>query len=346
MKRFLPVFLVLLASCGGAAAPAPSPAAPKPSAAGAKPAASATEQLIPMKFSNVGVSGGVQPLWIALDGGYFRKNGLDVAADSLTTSSSATVAALVSGQIQVAWTDGTSAVNANAGGADLKVVSTIHPGYSYLIMAAPEIKRPEDLKGQKIAVSSLTGTDAVATKLALTKLGIDWQKDVALVATGDNASRTAALLGGSVQATLQEPPGTLVLEDKGFHPVADLTPMNLPSVNASLIVSGSYLAQNRPAVQKFVDSIVEANARLRKDKPYAVSLLKKYFKSDDDRVMGIVYDHYLPNTPVLPFPKAELFTAAVEELSRENPKLKQIDLKQVVDASFVQSAADRKLDQT
>ncbi len=320
MKRFLPVFLVLLASCGGAAAPAPSPAAPKPSAAGAKPAASATEQLIPMKFSNVGVSGGVQPLWIALDGGYFRKNGLDVAADSLTTSSSATVAALVSGQIQVAWTDGTSAVNANAGGADLK--------------------------GQKIAVSSLTGTDAVATKLALTKLGIDWQKDVALVATGDNASRTAALLGGSVQATLQEPPGTLVLEDKGFHPVADLTPMNLPSVNASLIVSGSYLAQNRPAVQKFVDSIVEANARLRKDKPYAVSLLKKYFKSDDDRVMGIVYDHYLPNTPVLPFPKAELFTAAVEELSRENPKLKQIDLKQVVDASFVQSAADRKLDQT
>jgi ABC-type nitrate/sulfonate/bicarbonate transport system substrate-binding protein len=122
--------------------------------------------------------------------------------------------------------------------------------------------------------------------------------------------------------------------------------MNLPSVNASLIVSGSYLAQNRPAVQKFVDSIVEANARLRKDKPYAVSLLKKYFKSDDDRVMGIVYDHYLPNTPVLPFPKAELFTAAVEELSRENPKLKQIDLKQVVDASFVQSAADRKLDQT
>ncbi len=327
------LMLVLLGACGGT-----QPAA--------LPDASSAAPLVPVKTSNIGVSGGVLPLWISVEGGYFRKHGLDVSSDTLTTSSAATVAALVSGQIQVAWTDGTSAVNARAGGGDVTVVTTIHPAYSYLLMAAPEIKTPDDLKGKKLAVSSLTGTDAVATKLALSRLGLNWQKDVALVATGDNASRTAALIGGSVQGTLQEPPGSLVLEDKGFHAVADLTPMKLPSVNASLIVQTAYLRQHREVIQGFIDGIVEGIARLKKDKPYSVSVLKKYFKNDDYKVMSIVYDYYLPNTPSLPYPNAELFSSAIDELAKENPKLKEVDLSKVVDRSLVQSAADRKLDQS
>jgi NitT/TauT family transport system substrate-binding protein len=362
-----------LAGCGGASAPvstpaspnAPAPASAKPAAsiaaaasakpassapASAKPAASgsaaAAGQLTPVKISNIGVSGGVQPLWIAVEGGIFKQNGLDVGSDTLTTSSAATVAALLSNQIQVGWTDGMSAVNARAGGGDVTVVATIHPAYSYLLETSADIKKPQDLKGKKLAVSSLTGTDAVATKLALANMGIDWRKDVTLVATGDNASRTAAVIGGSVQGTLQEPPGSLQLEEKGFHPLADLGPMNLPSVNASLNVSTAYLTQNRATVQKFVDSIVESIVRLKKDKPYAVSVLRKYYKNAfDEKVMGTVYDYYLPNTPTLPYPKTELFTAAIQELSKENPKIKDVDLNKVVDASFVKSAADRKLDQ-
>jgi NitT/TauT family transport system substrate-binding protein len=339
MKVLWPLLVpaFLLAACGGAAqTPASAPA--KPAAPASTPGSTAASGLVQVKISNVGVSGGVQPLWVAIDGGIFRQNGLDVSAG--------TVAALVSGQIQVAWTDGTSAVNAKAGGADLTVVATIHPAYSYLLEAAPDIKTPADLKGKKLAVGSLTGTDAVATKLALPRLGIDWQKDVTLVATGDNASRTAALIGGSVQGTLQEPPGSLVLEEKGFHPIADLGPMKLPSVNASLIVSNGYLQQRRDVVQKFTDSIVQGIVRIMKDKPFTVSVLKKYFKSEDDRVMGIVYDYYLPTTPTLPYPRPELFSAAVEELSKENPRMKDVDLNKIVDASFIQSAADRKLDET
>jgi NitT/TauT family transport system substrate-binding protein len=286
----------------------------------------------------------VLPLYSTIEAGLFQKNGLDVESNSLTTSSAATVAALVSGQLQVAWTDGTSAVNAKAGGADLTVIATIHPAYSYLLEATPAIKTAADLKGKKLAVSSLTGTDAVATKLALAKLGVDWQKDVTLVATGDNASRTAALVGGSVDGTLQEPPGSLLLEQKGFHPVADLGPMNLPSVNASLIVSSAYLAQHRDTLQKFADSIVQGIAREKKDKTFAVNVLKKYFKSDDDKTMGIVYDYYLPNTPSLPAPKVELFSAAINELSKENPKVKDVDVSKVIDDSLIKSAGDRKLD--
>src|SRR5262249_20836739 len=140
---------MLLGACGGSSAPAASsspgaaPSKPSPASPSPPPASpSAAAQLTPIKTSNIGVSGGVQPLWVAIEGGIFRKNGLDVGSDSLTTSSAATVAALVSGQIQVAWTDGTTAVNARAGGGDVTVIGTVHPAYSYLMEAAPEIKTP------------------------------------------------------------------------------------------------------------------------------------------------------------------------------------------------------------
>ncbi|HLG70295.1 MAG TPA: ABC transporter substrate-binding protein [Chloroflexota bacterium] len=298
-----------------------------------------------MTLGYIGVSGGVLPLWMADDGGIFAKNGLDVKPVTSSTSSAANISALMANQMQIVWTDGTSAVNARANGGELTVVATMHPAYGYLIMAAPDIKTPQDLKGKKMAVSSLTGTDAVASILALSKLGLDWQKDVTLVATGDNASRTAALIGGAVQATLQEPPGSLELEAKGFHSIADLTPMNLPSVNASIIFQTGYLNSHHDEVQKVVDSLVEANARIKKDRAYSIDLLKKYFKSNDDKTMGAVYDFYIPLTPTLPFPKTELFGPAIDQLAKQNPKVKDVDLNKVIDASFVQSAADRHLDQ-
>jgi NitT/TauT family transport system substrate-binding protein len=357
---------VMLASCGGRAAPAGSaaPASPstaaasaaaKPASAGvsAKPAASgsaaappvASGQATQMTVAYVGVSGGDLPLWTADDGGIFKKNGLDVNVTISTSSSAAMIAGLVANQLQVVWTDGTNAVSADANGADIVIVAMIHPEYGYLLMAPADIKAPADLKGKKIAVSNLTGTDAVATKEALPKLGLSLN-DVTLVPVASNANRASALESGAAQATMLDPPGTLQLEAKGFHAIADTTTMNLPSTNASLNVSRAYIAAHRDAVQKFVDSIVEGIAREKKDRAGGIATLKKYEKSNDDQAMQTTYDFYDKITPSLPFPKLENLQNAVSFLSSENPKMKDVDLTTVIDTSFVQSAADRKLDQS
>jgi len=329
------------------AAPASAkPAAPSGAPGSAKPAASAAAgQPTPMTVAYVGISGGDLPLWTANDGGIFKKNGLDVKVTIASSSSSGMVSDLIAGQLQVVWTDGTNAASADASGADLAIVAMIHPTYAYLLMAPASIKTPADLKGKKIAVSNLTGTDAVASREALPKLGLDPQKDVVFVPVGSNANRTAALLSGSAQASLLDPPGTLKLEAQGFHSIADLTTMNLPSTSASLIVQRSYIAAHRDAVQKFIDSIVEAIVLDKKDRTMALNLMKKYEKSNDDKAMQSTYDFYRPITPTLPFPKLDVLATAVGQLAGENPKLKTVDLSKAIDASFVQSAADRKLDQ-
>ena len=91
-------------------------------------------------------------------------------------------------------------------------------------------------------------------------------------------------------------------------------------------------------------AVVEAAVRIKKDKPYSVTVLKKYFKSEDDNAMGIAYDYYVGKVmPLLPFPKAEQLQDARETLLSKNPKVKDVDLNKMIDDSFVKSAGDRGL---
>jgi NitT/TauT family transport system substrate-binding protein len=296
-----------------------------------------------MKLAYIGVNGAIVPVFVGQQAGLFAKNGVDLSP-VLVSNGSATVASLVSGDTQVAWTDATGAANAAAGGADLLVIGTMLPSYDYLLEATSEIKSVADLKGKKIGVGSLTGGDAVATKLALTKLGMDWHKDVSLVAVGSATTRQAAMIGGAVQAGLELPPESLILETHGFHPVLDMKTLNLPSVNASLVVTGSYARTHHDDVQKFIDGMVQSIAREKVDRATTIQVLKTMYKSTSDADLGKTYDFYAPEAPSLPFPKPELFSAEVQELAVDSPKLLKVDLNKLVDPSFVQSAADRKLD--
>src|SRR5437762_493695 len=56
-------------------------------------------------------------------------------------------------------------------------------------------------------------------------------------------------------------------------------------------------------------------------------------------------DFYLAEAlAALPYPKAELFAAAQETLAASNAAVKSVDVKTMIDESFVKSAADRGVD--
>ena len=88
----------------------------------------------------------------------------------------------------------------------------------------------------------------------------------------------------------------------------------------------------------------EGAARNKQDRTFALGVLKKYLNSDDETAVGATYDYFTSKvTPILPFPKPEQFADSVNVLSAQNPKVKDVDLGKVLDPSFVQSAADRKV---
>src|SRR5438105_4502086 len=129
---------VLLAACSGAASPTPasqsaaaSAAQPVASGAGsnvassaAKPvasgsaAASAAAGLKKMDVVLSSLSGDSIPVWVAQEGGYFAKNGLEVNLQ-LINGAAAAMATLISGKVQLGHLGGSAVLTSAAAGADV-----------------------------------------------------------------------------------------------------------------------------------------------------------------------------------------------------------------------------------
>lgn len=381
LHTFALVAAGLLAACGGSATPAPSsapasaaapasstaatakPAASSPAAsakpaasvsAAAKPSASASAKpaatIAPAKpgqvlaaYSEIVTSN--LPMWAAKEGGIYQKNGLDV--DVRLIESSLAVSALVAGQVQFSGVGGSETLAAAVSGADVKILATTTPVYPYKLEVAAAIKTPADLKGKKVAISRVGSSSDVATRAGLKKIGLDPDKDVSIIQVGSLQARTAAMQSGAVQASMANPPDTLTLEDAGFHALVDLASLDLPASNNGIVVQGAWLAAHKTEAQKYIDSYVEAIARVKKDKAFAEDVMKKYLKLDDTRKLDAAYDYWVGKTmPALPYPKAEQFTDSVAVIAQKNPAAKTYDLNKLLDPSFIKSAADRGLDKS
>jgi ABC-type nitrate/sulfonate/bicarbonate transport system substrate-binding protein len=176
-------------------------------------------------------------------------------------------------------------------------------------------------------------------------MGLDPDKDVLIQAVGSAANRTAALLSGAIQAGVSQPPDSLALEAKGFHVLYDLASQKLPSANTSVAVRRSYIGTNKAVVQRYIDSLVQGIKKMKSDKAFGVSVLKKYFNSTDEAAMSATYDFYaLSVAPTQPFAKPEMYVDAQTVLGANDAKVKAFDVSKMLDSTFVQSAVDRGLD--
>lgn len=341
MARSLSIALtvtLVLAACGGAP-PAASSGAP---AAGA--AAPTTPAPIKVKLAYGNISGDFMPVWVAQEAGIYRKNGLDVDLISID-GGSRTMAAILSGDIQVGIVGGAESLSATAEGAAVTTFAVLVPVFPYHLMAASDVKTVQELRGKKVGISSPGGSADIATRLVLRQAGLDPDKDVALVALGSHAQRTAALFAGSIQAAVDDPPNTTELEEKGFHSVYDLAGRRVASAQTTVVARSSYVAANREAVQRLVDSFVEAVSWTKKNRAEAEKIMRKFYGGSTKPGFTEALDFFVSEVHVaLPFPRPELWADTQTELAKKNAKVRDVDVKRIVDASFVQSAADRGVD--
>jgi len=335
--------IAFVVACGGGA-PATTGASSAPAvAASAAPTATPVVP-IKMKVAYSNIAGDFLPVWTAQEAGIYKKNGLDVEL-LLAEGGSRTMSTLLANEINIGILGGAECLSATASGAKLVVSAVLAPVFPYLFMAAAEIKTPADLKGRKIGISSVGGSADIATRKVLRDFGFDPDKDVTLVSLGSHSVRTAALFSGTIQAAVDDPPNTAELVDKGFHSMYDLAGKKVASAQTVVVAQSAWVSANKDAMQRFIDSIVEATAYQKKNKAATVAVMKKFYGNSVAKGFEDAVDFYLNQVEVaLPFPRAELWADAQAELSKTNEKVKAIDVKTLVDSSFVQSAADRAVD--
>lgn len=280
------------------------------------------------------------PLWIASDAGYFKEHGINATVRYLPAQEG--MPALLSGQVQIAGNGASDAASAEAQGAKLKAVLTLTPIYTFQFWARADHASPSGLKGQRIGITSTTGSLYVATLRALKELGLK-PSEVMLTSLGGVVNVNSSLMAGSVVAAASHPPATYQFKRAGMVDLVDLAKDKIPSVSAGLWVTQAYLDGHRDLVANVVDAVVEALHREKSDRTYAESEISKHLGVKDKGELDFTYDFYVNEILAAePMPEVAQIKGDVDALIPSNPKVKTIDMAGMVDQSFVDNAVKRQ----
>jgi NitT/TauT family transport system substrate-binding protein len=345
LAALVALLAILATACGGGGTGAAATSAPAATTAIAVASPTKTPRPCCTKvvaaYSNISADDWIS--WYAFEKGIFKDNGLDVDLQSINGGAQ-TSAALLAGSVQIAQFGGAEALSANAGGADLVLVANLAPVYPYKLYGAKGITSVAGLKGKKVGVSNAGGSSDIATRAALKAAGLDPDKDVDIVAVGSHSQRTAALLAGSIDAGVDDPPEDLKLVQAGLTVLIDLAAQKLPAANTGVIMDRKFLTANKDTVQAYIDALTIARAKMKADKAGATAVLGKYFKLDDQAALDGAYDFFMNEvTAAYLYPDVGQFKDAVAILGAGNPNIAKVDLSKMIDRTFMQSAQDRKL---
>jgi NitT/TauT family transport system substrate-binding protein len=259
-------------------------------------------------------------LWAAYEEKLFRKYGLDVEYLALNTGRLG-MQMLLANDIQILFSTGVTVVTTNLQKADLAIIAGGLNFFPTKLIVRPEIKKPEDLRGKTLAVGGFGAANHMALLVALEKLGVN-AKEVSIIQVAGAAAQLTALTKGAVFGLVfNEPLATIASKKFGMHSMFDLMESRIPFPQNCFIVKRSYLESNRDKVSNFMKAIIEAVYLLKKDRPLAIRLIKKYIRvSDEEAAIG--YDYYLAKAGegILELPDRRGLVFVIEETAKTNPK--------------------------
>src|SRR5438128_10867470 len=133
---------------------------------------SASAQLTKLRAAYSAESSWSLATWVAYEGGYFKKYGLDVDL-ILIRSASTITSALIAGETPMIQLGGNGTIQAALEGGDTVNVLTLVPIIPQSLVVTPNIKTPEDLKGKRIGVSRFGALSDLVVRRYLRKFGLD-----------------------------------------------------------------------------------------------------------------------------------------------------------------------------
>jgi len=296
-------------------------------------AQSALAQLTKINVGYSAISGDALPAWVAKDAGIFEKNGLDVQPVFFTGGTTA-IMALVSADTPIAQLAGPAVVNSVMAGSDATLIVGGVTSLNYYLQSRAEIKTPEQLKGGTVAISRFGSASDFIARYALTKIGLTPGKDVTIVQIGSTTARVDAVLTGRVQATVVNPPASIIAQKRGMNTLADLPKLGLVYQHTAAATTKKYIREHRDVVRRYVKSQIEAVHRIYTDKEASIRALARFIGRTVEReVLEKTWENLL-NEAVLPrkqYPSIE----GLKTILASEPKAKSHNPEDFFDASFV-----------
>jgi len=292
---------------------------------------------IRVNIGTASVSSSALSLWLAQEQGIFAKHGVE-AQVVLVRGGPTLVASMLGGDIHLAFTSGVSVLSAAAQGVDVKMLSSISSRVSWKLMAQPQLKRAQDLRGKRLGVQSIVGSTWMYSMLALESLGLEPKRDnIAFIQTGDPVTTALALEAGRIDGAALEPALSRRLAAKGFAMLTDLSKTNAAFPGLGLGVMGDYLKREIPTIERAVAALTESLVflQLPVNKSTVLKSMMKNLRLPDQQAAEDGYQDLLPTLNRKPYPSIDGLRNAQRLLAGQNPKIAALKVDDLVDGRFV-----------
>jgi ABC-type nitrate/sulfonate/bicarbonate transport system substrate-binding protein len=169
---------------------------------------------------------------------------------------------LLAGEIDAAIIGPGHLVNAGLSGAELSGIANFNQKLDFRLNTRPDIKKPEDLRGKRIAVSGPGSTSHLVSMLALQGLNIDPAKISFLTIPGTEMNRRLALESGSVDATSLRGAMGELYANKGYTLLYNLKSAGVTLPQNMMVTTRRTAAAKPQVIEGYLKATIEAIAMI------------------------------------------------------------------------------------
>lgn len=262
------------------------------------------------------------PVWVAKDAGYFEKNGLDVEPVHIRGGSLITLA-IITGNLPFSGAGAESVVAARAAGGDVVLLACPVDADPVYLIARPEIKSAQDLKGQASAVTRYGSTTHFYLRAALKHVGLNPERDMTILQMGAGPEIVAALDRGAIVAAALTTRYAIPFLQRGWPVLIDLSHTDLVYPSSCVTSSRAFIRAEPKITHDFLHAYVAGIHLIKKDLRFAEKSFAKWMREKDSAVTKKTVESYARLFKTAPYVPDRGIANVIQDLVRARPDFKE-----------------------
>jgi ABC-type nitrate/sulfonate/bicarbonate transport system substrate-binding protein len=262
------------------------------------------------------------PIWVAKDAGYFEKAGLNVEPVQIRGGSLITLA-IITGDLPFSGAGAESVVAARAAGGDVILLACPVNADPVYLITRPEVKSPQDLKGQASAVTRYGSTTHFYLRAALKHIGLNPDKDMTILQLGAGPEMVVALDRGAIVAAALTTRYAIPFLQRGWPVLVDLSNTDLVYPSSCVTSSRAFMRAEPKTTHDFLHAYVSGIHLIKKDARFAEKSFAKWMREKDTIIVKKTVEAYTRLFKTAPYVPDKGIENVIHDLVKARPEFKE-----------------------